>query len=86
MGVSKTSFCHSTPYMRALADERSSHEKQKTKMTQLMEETGGLRKELDELKQTLSQGGDADAVTHLSWEFFSGSMVIFHRCWIPKIK
>ena len=57
MGVSKTSISYGAPYMKALADERLSHEKIENKMVQLMEETGGLRKEIDELKQSLSQGG-----------------------------
>lgn len=56
MGVSKTSIHYGVPYMKALADDKLSHEKIENKMVQLMEETGGLRKEIDELKQSLYQG------------------------------
>eukprot|EP00268_Persea_americana_P025619 TRINITY_DN24949_c0_g1_i16.p1 TRINITY_DN24949_c0_g1~~TRINITY_DN24949_c0_g1_i16.p1 ORF type:complete len:161 (-),score=23.02 TRINITY_DN24949_c0_g1_i16:132-614(-) len=56
MGVSKTSIRYGAPYMKALADEKLSHEKIENKIVQLMDETGGLWKEMDELKQSLSQG------------------------------
>eukprot|EP00268_Persea_americana_P024559 TRINITY_DN2396_c1_g1_i15.p1 TRINITY_DN2396_c1_g1~~TRINITY_DN2396_c1_g1_i15.p1 ORF type:complete len:332 (-),score=42.02 TRINITY_DN2396_c1_g1_i15:434-1429(-) len=57
MGVPKIATHHFAPNRRALADEQASHTDFQTQVTQLRATINGLRRELEDLKQSLSQGG-----------------------------
>ncbi|XXG82888.1 hypothetical protein AAC387_Pa10g0766 [Persea americana] len=55
--VSKTALKHSAPYKRALEDEHECNTHLQTEVKRLKEGQMGIRREMDELKQALTQGG-----------------------------
>lgn len=58
MGVPKIATHHFAPSRRALPEEEQASDTDfQTQVTQLRATINGLRRELEELKQSLSQGG-----------------------------
>ncbi|RWR73425.1 putative LRR receptor-like serine/threonine-protein kinase RKF3 [Cinnamomum micranthum f. kanehirae] len=55
--VSKTAIKHSAPYKRALEEEHECNTHLQTEVKRLKEDQMGIRREMDELRQTLTQGG-----------------------------
>ncbi|RWR90845.1 endoglucanase 17-like protein [Cinnamomum micranthum f. kanehirae] len=55
--VSKTAIKHSAPYKRAFEEEHECNTYLQTEVKRLKEGQWGIRREMDELKQTLTQGG-----------------------------